>query len=238
VGEFALHVPAGTTGDDAADGDVSAAFFTGETLSDVWKAFSMPEGDDGEYGGGSTGGQDVVATHTHGAATASTIVPPMSNRTVTIIFAWHFPRRYFSDKPIGNYYASHIHSSASSAAEDMAADLDSTVTTYKGWHDAFMSASSLPTWLQDVLVNSMSQWRSAFMTGDGRWRQWEAYDCVDLDSVHNDYQRQMPYALFFPSLVKNVMTTGWAKLQQSNGMITESLSGGCMGATGRLDGTV
>ena len=74
------------------------------------------------------------------------------------------------------------------------------------------------------------------MTLDGRWRQWEAYDCVDLDSVHNDYQRHVPFTLFFPSLVKNVMTTGWAKLQQPNGMITESLSGGCMGATGRLDG--
>ena len=32
------------------------------------------------------------------------------------------------------------------------------------------------------------------------------------------------------------MTTGWAKLQQPNGMITESLSGGCMGRTGTLDG--
>ena len=42
----------------------------------------------------------------------------------------------------------------------------------------------------------------------------------------------MPYTLFFPDLVKNVMTTGWAKLQQPDGMITESLSGGCMGATG------
>ena len=61
-------------------------------------------------------------------------------------------------------------------------------------------------------------------------------DCVDVDSVHNDYQRHMPYALFFPELIKNVMTTGWAKLQQDDGMITESLSAGCMGVTGKLDG--
>jgi non-lysosomal glucosylceramidase len=194
VGEFALHVPA------EYDGEVSADFFTGNTLSDVWKTFST---DSGEYGD-----DVVVATHTHGAASASTVVPPMSNRTVTIVFAWHFPRRYFTNKPIGNYYTQ-VHPSAASAAEDMAADLEGTVSTYKGWQEAFMSASSLPTWLQDVLVNSMSNWRSAFMTEDGRWRQWEAYDCVDLDSVHNDYQRQMPSALFFPSLVKNVMTTGW-----------------------------
>lgn len=60
--------------------------------------------------------------------------------------------------------------------------------------------------------------------------------CVDVDSVHNDYQRHVPYAVFYPDLIKNTMETGWSKLQQSNGMIVESLSGGCMGATGTLDG--
>ena len=63
----------------------------------------------------------------------------------------------------------------------------------------------------------------------------QAYDCVDLDSVHNDYQRHMPYALFYPTLIKNVMSTGWAKHQATNGMIQESLSGGCMGGTDKLD---
>jgi non-lysosomal glucosylceramidase len=42
--------------------------------------------------------------------------------------------------------------------------------------------------------------------------------------------------LFYPDLIKNTLETGWAKLQQADGMITESLSGGCMGTTGRLDG--
>ena len=34
----------------------------------------------------------------------------------------------------------------------------------------------------------------------------------------SDYQRQMPYALFFPDLVKNTMTTGWKKTQQADGV--------------------
>lgn len=59
--------------------------------------------------------------------------------------------------------------------------------------------------------------------------------CVDLDSVHNDYQRHMPYSIFFPDLLQNVIESGWAKLQQPNGMISESLSWGCMGPTGHID---
>ena len=46
--------------------------------------------------------------------------------------------------------------------------------------------------LKDYLVNGMSHIRSAFYTTDGTWRQWEAYDCDDIDSLHNDYQRHIP----------------------------------------------
>ena len=37
--------------------------------------------------------------------------------------------------------------------------------------------------LGDTLVNSLHHTRSAFRVADGRWRQWEAYDCVNIDSV-------------------------------------------------------
>lgn len=196
---------------------------TADTLAEIWQQFATGKN------------AAITPTAVHGAVSSTTDVPAGGNRTLTIIFAWHFPTRYFTGKPIGNYYAN-LHKDAASTAAGMADRLPGLVSTYRNWHAAFFEASSLPVWLQDVIVNSMSQWRSAFMTADGRWRQWEAYDCVDVDSVHNDYQRQMPYVLFFPDFVKNTMTTGWRKLQQADGMITESLSGGCMGATGTLDG--
>lgn len=65
-------------------------------------------------------------------------------------------------------------------------------------HDVFRVKSSVPDWLQDMLVNSLSYWRTGFWVADGRWRQWETFDCNDIDSVHNDFQRELPYILFFP----------------------------------------
>jgi hypothetical protein len=102
----------------------------------------------------------------------------------------------------------------------------------------------------------LSHVRSGVYLKDGRWRQYEAYDCQDVDSVHNDFQvlpspppspfflflpnlhfaqRQLPYVLFFPNLLMNQIEE-WAKLQLSNGMIQETLAAwGDNGATLPLD---
>ena len=62
------------------------------------------------------------------------------------------------------------------------------------------SVHELPDWLKDMLINSLSFWRSGFWTEDGRWRQWEAFDCNDIDTIQNDMQRIIPYTLFFPGM--------------------------------------
>ena len=67
------------------------------------------------------------------------------------------------------------------------------------------SVQTLPVWLQHVLVNGLSFWRRGLYLHDGRWRQFESLDCIDIDSVHNDFQREIPYVLFYPDLVENVM---------------------------------
>lgn len=232
VGNFALHA---AKGDDGAT--TKATLFTGATLAEIYTAFAT--GDAASAAGTQQQQQQQQtpkATDTHGAVANTVTIPPGGTGTVTVVFGWHFAERYFTDVSIGNFYAAHLHADASSAAEGMAGRLPDTVQQIAGVHKAFFESDTVPEFLQDTLVNSMSQFRSAFMTRDGRWRQWEAYDCVDVDSVHNDYQRHIPYAVFYPSLVMDTMESGWAKLQQSNGMITESLSGGCMGGTGTLDG--
>ena len=96
------------------------------------------------------------------------------------------------------------------------------------------SVQTLPVWLQDVLVNGLSFWRSGLYLRDGRWRQFEALDCIDVDSVHNDFQREIPYVLFYPDLVKNVMRA-WAEFQSEDGHIRETLAGGCISPTGKMD---
>ena len=96
------------------------------------------------------------------------------------------------------------------------------------------SVQTLPVWLQDVLVNGLSFWRSGMYFRDGRWRQYEALDCIDIDSVHNDFQREIPYVLFYPDLVENVMRA-WAKYQRPDGHILEALETGCMSPTSKMD---
>lgn len=96
------------------------------------------------------------------------------------------------------------------------------------------SVQTLPRWLQDVLVNGLSFWRTGLYLRDGRWRQFEALDCIDMDSVHNDFQREIPYVLFYPDLVKNVMRA-WAKYQSKDGHIVETLAAGCYSRTRKID---
>lgn len=96
------------------------------------------------------------------------------------------------------------------------------------------SVQTLPVWLQDVLVNGLSFWRSGLYLRDERWRQFESLDCIDIDSVHNDFQREIPYVLFYPDLVENVMRA-WAKYQSDDGHIVETLAAGCYSPTRKID---
>ena len=66
--------------------------------------------------------------------------------------------------------------------------------------------NTLPVCLQDILVNSMSFLRTAMWFENGRWRQWEAFDCANLDPVHIDFHRFIPYMIFYPGkLLKSLI---------------------------------
>ena len=47
-----------------------------------------------------------------------------------------------------------------------------------------------------------------------------------LDSVHNDGERHIPYIMVFPDSVINKMRA-WAGFQQADGMIQEQVRCGC-----------
>eukprot|EP00494_Astrolonche_serrata_P032354 UN32623 len=96
----------------------------------------------------------------------------------------------------------------------------------------------MPEWLRDSLLNTLSHIRSGWWQKNGRWRQWEAYDCVNIDSIHNDGERHIPYLLFFPDTVKSKLA-GWGAGQQADGMLPEQLACGCMGPIdGKFKGDV
>jgi len=140
---------------------------------------------------------------------------------------------------VGNYY-SNLFEHSEEPASFLLRSLSPTLQAISAWHSSMIidsnskSVQTLPVWLQDVLVNGLSFWRSGLYLRDGRWRQFESFDCIDIDSVHNDFQREIPYVLFYPDLVENVMRA-WAKYQSDDGHIVETLAAGCYSPTRKMD---
>eukprot|EP00947_MAST-08B_sp_MAST-8B-sp1_P005443 g5443.t1 len=101
------------------------------------------------------------------------------------------------------------------------------------------AAPSVPTWLGDLLANSLSHTRDSMWweqcpgcheskdkrvaaSSFGVWRQWEAYDCPDIDSIHNDGERHIPYIMMLTDGTRSKLAA-WAGNQQKDGMLAEQI---------------
>ena len=130
--------------------------------------------------------------------------------------------------------------SSSNYYSNLLRNLSPTPQAISAWHASMIidsnrkSVLTLPVWLQDVLENGLSFWRSGLYLCDGRLRQFESLDCIDIDSAHNDFQGEIPYVLFYPDLVENVMRA-CAKYQSDDGHIVETLAAGCCSLTGKIE---
>ncbi|XP_065653158.1 uncharacterized protein LOC136071792 [Hydra vulgaris] len=204
---------------------------------------------------------NVNVTGLNGAVSTRTILKPNETKLLTIVFAWHFPNRDIADERVGNFY-NNLFKSSEEVAKATEKDLKEAIENVIKWQAAIMPPESLrakqeerkirkkikakptlcngtmngvnvfPDCLQDILINSLSTLRSGMWMENGRWRQWEAYDCANMDPVHVDFHRILPYLIFYPALAKEVMLA-WADHQLSNGMIQESLSMGCLEETSK-----
>ena len=143
---------------------------------DLWRAFAAS----GSAGTGNSG-----AAVGHGAASITLSVPPRTNATLSIVLAWSFPHRDHAGADIGNYYTTLFGDSEATAAtlaapgalEQVAADLAAHHAVFAG------AGSSLPDWLADFLINGVSHFRGMIWSRDGRMREFEAFDCMDLGEV-------------------------------------------------------
>ena len=158
----------------------------------------------------------------NGALVVSAKLAPLTNATLTITFGWYFPERDHFGKTFGNFYRNLFDSAVDAAFGNVApakrgdalAGVVADVVAMQGpFH-----RSSLEPWLQDHLVNSLSHVRTAMwfdqcphchksndtrLKASGFWRQWEAFDCPDIDSIHNDGERHIPYLMFWPNSTRN-----------------------------------
>ena len=175
----------------------------------------------------------INGTGANGAVSISTKLQPGENKTLSILFGWYFPHHNWLNLSLDNYY-SLLFKDVIAVGQSVGVDKDDTqlntiIKDISTLHNLYLD-SSLPDYLVDSLINSVSHMRSAMYFSNGDWRQWEANDCNDVDSVHNDHQRHLPYMLYFPETEK-IKMHAWAKYQQADGMIQETLTSGCLGDT-------
>eukprot|EP01059_Diplonema_ambulator_P001585 TRINITY_DN11354_c0_g1_i1.p1 TRINITY_DN11354_c0_g1~~TRINITY_DN11354_c0_g1_i1.p1 ORF type:complete len:975 (+),score=272.70 TRINITY_DN11354_c0_g1_i1:44-2968(+) len=196
-----------------AGGNMTAA--TGN-YADLWDAFAA----------NGVLSNTIDADAGYGAVALNGQVGPGQTLVMTVVLGYYFPLHNYLDQVLGNQYANFFTDSEGPALE-LVGDLVGTLADIHNIHKPFLG-STLPTWMSDSLIATLHHVRSAMWFQDGRWRQWEAYDCVNVDSVHNDGERHIPYIMLFPESTKSKIEA-WGRAQNSNGMINEQLACGCMG---------
>ncbi len=159
-----------------------------------------------------------------GASTASLSLKPGQTKAVTFIMAWYLPNRPFLDKTPGNYYST-LYRNADDVAVRVAERLVDDWRSMLQWQQMMLD-NSLPSWLQDSLINSVAtMYKTGMRFRDGSWRQWEAFSCSDVDPGHIDMYQSLPYMWFFPTLRKQILLR-FASVQNPDGSIPEELESG------------
>ena len=161
----------------------------------------------------------------HGAVSVTSSVPAGGNATLSIIFAWHFPNRDFTHTVLGNMYTELWPSSGAVAAElGTEAKLKDVITDINTHHQVIAHRDNpTPVWLKDMLINQWSHFHMLMWYKDGRMREYEAWSCDDVDSVHNDYQRHLLYLWAYPEFEYNKMDAWSSFAQDADGHVWESL---------------
>ena len=101
---------------------------------------------------------------------------------------------------LGNFYSTLWPNSSSVALALGTEDKLSAVVADVNAHHAAIAHERNPTpvWLKDMLLNQWSHYHMLLWLRDGRMREYEAWSCDDMDSVHNDYQRHLLYLWGMP----------------------------------------
>lgn len=160
----------------------------------------------------------------YGASTARIMLKPGETKSITFILAWYLPNRPFLSENPGNYYST-LYRDADDVADKVAGRLGGDWRAMLQWQQV-MRSNSLPEWLQDSLINSVAtMYKTGMRFRDGRWRQWEAFSCADVDPGHIDFYEVLPYMFFYPELRKQILSR-FATVQHPDGFIPEVLGTG------------
>jgi non-lysosomal glucosylceramidase len=181
-------------------GGATASFATGDDPAAIYQAFA-------EHGSFPTGSLVASGDAAHGAVAVTVELEAGAKTTLSLVFAWHFPDRDFSRIILGNMYTE-LWPDSAAVAEELATEskLTSVLADINSHHHAVASPDNpTPVWLKDQLLNQWSHFHMLMWYKDGRLREYEAWSCDDVDSVHNDYQRHLLYLWAYPEFEINKM---------------------------------
>lgn len=236
MGDITLHAVTSSSSSGAVTSTTTSSYAVNDDPAVLFEQFASasPRGsgaDDNDGIGSSSNdggrrpeGVDSVAAH--GAATVSTTIAANSSSTLTIIFSWYFSDRNYhagggpgDGDILGNGYANLWDGSAEVASEMAAAGkLESVVADINSHHAAVAHPlNPTPEWLKDMLVNQFSHFHMLMWYKDGRMREYEAWSCDDVDSVHNDFQRHLMYQWFYPEFERQKIEAWGSWAQSSDG---------------------
>lgn len=230
-------------------GEGSSVSFAGGNAADLFASFSEGGGSLVTRAGVTAGIFSNVAAIAGAVAITTPLIAPGDSATISIVFSYFFPNRDYYGANVGQFYST-LFTSALDVAETYTNDHLVQVAATAAAHTNVWTGkdSSLPDWLADHMVNQFAHFRNFIFSREGEMREHEANDCPDLDSVHNDYQRHLPYLWLVGGSPAGGFEQEKSELYQScqvsggddDGMITENpgfqLGGG--GCGGRRMGDV
>jgi uncharacterized protein (DUF608 family) len=216
-GDIALS-PVGSAG--------SSSSFAAGNVADLYESFALGGGAFQSHPGVTLGNFTDLSVIGGAVAITTPTIAPGDTATISISFSWFFPNRNYYNDIIGQFYSTRFTSARDVSAiytndhlVDVATAAAKHTNTWAG------KDSSLPARLSDHMLNQFSHFRNFIYARDGSMREHEANDCPDLDSVHNDYQRHLPYLWAVPTfeLQKSELYQSCQRAGDADdGMITEN----------------
>jgi uncharacterized protein YejL (UPF0352 family) len=155
---------------------VTASFASGDDPAALYSVFAAHGG----FPFGSVGKAD--AAHGAVAVTVASLAPG-EKKTLSLVFAWHFPDRDFSRIILGNMYTE-LWADSAAVAQSLASEskLASVVADINSHHYAIASPQNpTPVWLKDQLLNQWSHFHVSCLYaslhpccawGNSRGRDW------------------------------------------------------------------
>ena len=208
-------------------GDVgSSSSFAAGNAADLYASFAAGGGTFvNRPGVAAVGNFSNYAVIGGAVAITSPLIAPGDTATISISFSWYFPNRDYYNSIVGQFYSTRFTSALDVSTIYTNDHLVEVATTAVQHTNVWTGKdSSLPTWLSDHLLNQFSHFRNFIYARNGLMREHEANDCPDLDSVHNDYQRHLPYLWAVPTFEtqKSELYQSCQETGNDDGMITEN----------------